>query len=106
MQQMHQGQIPASTTFSNGQRPDQASTELLSQPAPVSANASSLDDLITGAANDASKGEAVPTERKEDKKASKKDKDKNTKLVYSDNEVSPEEKMAQLPRYAFDPNAS
>ena len=106
MQQMHQGQIPASNAFSNGQRVDQPSTESLSQPSPVPANASSLDDLITGAANDASKGEAVPIERKEDKKASKKDKDKNTKLVYSDNEVSPEEKMAQLPRYAFDPNAS
>lgn len=106
MQQMHQGQIPASTTFSNGQHLDQALTELPSQSAPVSANASSLDDLITGAANDASKGEVVVTERKEDKKASKKDKDKNTKLVYSDNEVSPEEKMAQLPRYAFVPSAS
>lgn len=34
----------------------------------------------------------------------KKEKDKATKLVYSDNEVSPEEKMAELPRYAFTPN--
>ena len=24
-------------------------------------------------------------------------------MIYSDNHVSPEEKMAQLPRYAFDP---
>lgn len=30
-----------------------------------------------------------------------KDKDKAIKMVYSDNEVSPEEKMAKLPRYAF-----
>lgn len=32
-----------------------------------------------------------------------KDKDKGTKLIYSDNTVSPEEKMARLPRYAFAP---
>lgn len=35
-----------------------------------------------------------------EEKASKKDKSK-TRLVYSDETVSPEEKMAQLPRYAF-----
>lgn len=38
------------------------------------------------------------------KKAKKvKDKDKAVRLVYSDNEVSPEEKMAKMSRYAFDP---
>ena len=36
-------------------------------------------------------------------KKSKKDKDKDVRLVYSDNEISPEEKLAKLPRYAFDP---
>jgi hypothetical protein len=36
-------------------------------------------------------------------KKSKKDKDKPLKMVYSNNEVSPEEKMAKLPRYAFVP---
>lgn len=36
-------------------------------------------------------------------KKSKKDKDKATKMVYSDNEVCPEEKMAKLSRYAFAP---
>jgi hypothetical protein len=46
-----------------------------------------------------------PTEKPEaiEKKA-KKEKDKNTKMVYSDNEVSPEEKMAKMPRYAFVPD--
>ena len=38
------------------------------------------------------------------KKKAKKEKDKNTKMVYSDNEVSPEEKMAKMPRYAFVPD--
>ena len=33
-----------------------------------------------------------------------KDKDKTVRLVYSDNEISPEEKMARLPRYAFTPS--
>lgn len=37
-------------------------------------------------------------------KKGKKEKDKGTKMVYSDNQISPEEKMAKLPRYAFVPN--
>ncbi len=40
----------------------------------------------------------------QEEKKGKKEKEKNTKLVYSDNDVSPEEKMAQLPRYAFTPD--
>jgi hypothetical protein len=35
----------------------------------------------------------------------KKSKEKNVRLMYSDNEVSPEEKMAMHPRYAFAPKA-
>ena len=40
-----------------------------------------------------------------EEKVPKKEKDKNktSRLVYSDNEVSPEEKMAKMPRYAFTP---
>lgn len=34
-------------------------------------------------------------------KAAKKDKDKKGRMFYEDAEVSPEERMAQLPRYAF-----
>lgn len=75
-----------------------------------SANASSLDDLVSGAAKDADKAADISENKvstskdtvlAEDKK-SKKDKDKG-KLVYSDNDISPEEKMAKLPRYAFVP---
>lgn len=76
----------------------------------MSANATSLDDLLSGAAKDADKAQAtahiildVKTEEPQEEKKVKKEKDKNTKLVYSDNDVSPEEKMAQLPRYAFAP---
>ena len=79
---------------------------------PPSANATSLDDLLLGAAKDADKAagmaESKPglpkiQEPAEEKKG-KKEKEKNMKLVYSDNEVSPEEKMAQMPRYAFAPS--
>ena len=75
-----------------------------------SANASSLDDLVSGAAKDADKAADISENKAsttkdtvpaEDKK-SKKDKDKG-KLIYSDNDISPEEKMAKLPRYAFVP---
>ena len=75
----------------------------------TSANATSLDDLLSGAAKDAEKAsETKPdmpkVEEPMEEKKGKKEKDKNMKLIYSDNEVSPEEKMAQMPRYAFAPS--
>ncbi|KAI9781281.1 MAG: hypothetical protein M1839_006074 [Geoglossum umbratile] len=73
-------------------------------PVPLSANASSVDELISGAARAADNAKAKTAEQPGEKKIKKeKEKDKATKLVYSDNEVSPEEKMARLPRYAFAP---
>lgn len=80
-------------------------------PMPTSQNATSLDELVSGAARDAEKAsDSAPnghagskTGGAGDDKKSKKEKDKNVKMVYSDNEVSPEEKMARLPRYAFAP---
>jgi hypothetical protein len=71
--------------------------------------AASVDDLISGAAKEADNAAAraasapKPEETPEEKPA-KKEKSKPTKLVYSDNEISPEEKMARLPRYAFVPD--
>ena len=69
-----------------------------------------VDGLVSGAAKDADKAESIANGKPEakavepqDEKKGKKDKDKNSKLIYSDNEISPEEKMAQLPRYAFVP---
>jgi hypothetical protein len=93
-------------------------------------SAASIDDLISNASKQADAKAATPqpvptpppakieppatvptpvpsaTATKEepgDEKASKKEKDKSkaTRLVYSDNETSPEEKMAMLSRYAF-----
>lgn len=40
----------------------------------------------------------------EKKPKKEKEKEKEIKLIYSDNEISPEEKMAKLSRYAFVPN--
>ena len=75
-----------------------------------STNATSLDDLVSGAANDADRKAEKSTDLKvedyfkpDQPKKSKKDKEKATKMVYSDQETSPEEKMACLPRYAFVP---
>lgn len=62
----------------------------------------SLDELVSNAAK-AAEGATNPTEDKKEKKT-KKESSKNIKLVYSDNNVSPEEKMARLPRYAFNPS--
>ena len=46
---------------------------------------------------------AAQEKKSEDKKGKKEKERSNAKLIYSDNEVSPEEKMAKLSRYAFVP---
>ncbi|KAL8717186.1 MAG: hypothetical protein Q9225_005548 [Loekoesia sp. 1 TL-2023] len=117
MQQMHQGQLPGppnppDSPFNNSR----GAGGPLNKPqipthVPLSDNATSLDELVSGAARDAEKAANAGSNAKDASKADgmseekkgKKEKDKNMKLVYSDNEVSPEEKMAQLPRYAFAP---
>ena len=106
MQQLHQGQILASSNPSDAQVVAQNLTEQPTQPTASSADASAIDDLISSATNNVNNVEAAPADRKEEKKAAKKDKDKSTKLIYSDNDISPEEKMAQLPRYAYVPSAN
>ena len=72
---------------------------------------SNLNDMVSSAAKDADRATtaAASTELKkvqepQEEKKSKKDKEKNMKLMYSDNEVSPEEKMAKMARYAFAPS--
>ena len=76
---------------------------------PQSSLSNDVDDLLFGAAKDADKAESLAngklgTKAEEPQDEKKGKKEKNTKLIYSDNEVSPEEKMAQLPRYAFVPS--
>lgn len=106
LQQMHMGQPIPSTGAAQGLLPNGQGAE--TAPAGL---ASSVDDLISGAAKQADEAvtaavqptppkPAEPTEEK----PSKKDKSKATRLVYADNETSPEEKMARLPRYAFVPD--
>lgn len=121
---MHQGHIP-------GQEPHLRSsvdtTAQATKPEDITITASSVDDLIADAAKDSSVAASLskapqpaipaptpaPAEfgREKDtvagadaKKSGKKEKekDKATKMIYSDNEFSPEEKMAGLERYRFD----
>ena len=130
-QQMHQGAIPPPHSHSPlqyqqqealppGVAPVSAATEM-----PTS---SSLDDLITSALKHAESVSATgappnaqiptngtnapvtvvaaPTDEKDksaakEEKKDKTDKSKKTRLVYSDEHISPEEKMAMLPRFAF-----
>lgn len=128
-QQMHQGQIPAPSNHNPvpQYRPQDANANTVAQVAPSAqpqnqsideANASSLDDLIASASKQADVNAATtatppiqsvaPLPGKDDtteEKGAKKEKEKpkSTRLVYSDNEISPEEKMALLPKYAFTP---
>ncbi|KAJ5788505.1 Zinc finger BED-type predicted [Penicillium paradoxum] len=92
MQQMHHGHIPptpAAPGYSNG---DSAQpTENVSTP---------VDNQISGAVKDtATKTEGTSKPKKEKAKAA-------IRLVYNDDTFSPEERMAQLPRYAFVPDKS
>ncbi|KAK8066019.1 hypothetical protein PG997_012766 [Apiospora hydei] len=73
--------------------------------------ASLQGDHIDQIIRDLERGEAPPksatpatAEEPAPEKKSKKDKDKNVRMVYDD-ELSPEERMALMPRYAFVPQA-
>lgn len=48
---------------------------------------------------------AVPEAAPAEEKKSKKDKDKNVKMIYDD-EISPEERLALMPKYAYVPGAA
>jgi hypothetical protein len=50
-------------------------------------------------------GVSAPADDPAQDKKSKKDKEKNVKMIYED-ELSPEERMALMPRYAFVPGAA
>jgi hypothetical protein len=127
MQQIHQGQIPGSLNQSpmnsypgqdkgqhdqgyQGHAPQNHFEVPYQTPTDApSANATSLDDLISSAgkeADDAQKATSKVEEKPREEKTGKKEKEKNkaTKLIYSDNDISPEEKMAKLDRYAFVPD--
>jgi hypothetical protein len=69
----------------------------------ASATATSLDDLVSGAARDADTAEnkaELPIGRRRLRKTKTKT---NLQSLYSDNEMS-RKKMAKLPRYAFVPD--
>ncbi|KAJ5964294.1 Zinc finger BED-type predicted [Penicillium vulpinum] len=92
MQKMHMGHVPptpAASGYSNGD--SFQSTEHVSTP---------VDNQISGAANDmASKTDDINKPKKEKTKPA-------IRMIYNDDTFSPEEKMAQLPRYAYVPDKS
>jgi hypothetical protein len=108
----------------NAQHPPQA-PQLVTEQKQYPTNGQSLDDLISEAkqaesskpamaadipdvpkAEPEAKIESIPAKKEDEKAEGKKDKDKSkaSKLVYDDNEISPEEKMAKMARYAFTPD--
>ncbi|WEW58880.1 hypothetical protein PRK78_004348 [Emydomyces testavorans] len=99
MQQMHHGQIPVQspTAFiTPGTEPGaESATAAVDQL--ISEESKRADELAQKGTPTAASVEAVET------KPAKKEKAKASRLVYSDSEVSPEEKMARLPRYAYVP---
>lgn len=92
MQQMHMGHLPPTPVASGYSNGDSAqSTENVSTP---------VDNQISGAAKETTpKTEGISKPKKEKAKPA-------IRLVYNDDTLSPEEKMAQLPRYAYVPDKS
>ncbi|PGH17929.1 hypothetical protein AJ79_00828 [Helicocarpus griseus UAMH5409] len=106
MQQLHHGQPSYGMETTQSSRSPSRTLSTGEQPS------TSIDDLISGAAKQADeiagKSPATAAAKPEDGTAEnpakkEKEKSKPTRMVYSDNEISPEEKMAQLPRYAYVP---
>lgn len=96
------------------QRPPYMFNGVGAPPPGYPAGASTVDELISSGARHGDdidqmirmaeagiKPAGKPADDAGGEKKGKKDKDKNTRMVYADNEVSPEEKMALLPRYRF-----
>lgn len=84
----YQASAPGFPPPTNGSRPG---STLPPRPYPPP---DALDDLIAGVLREAPAA-AAAAEKKEKSK-----KDKNMRLIYNDENISPEEKMARLPRFA------
>ncbi len=82
-----------------------APDSFVTQPEPVAAAREPLAEIDKTNAGDATnsgdKTDKTDKAKKPADKKGKKDKDAGVRLVFSDNEVSPEEKMALMGRYAF-----
>ncbi|KAG8533585.1 uncharacterized protein KY384_001325 [Bacidia gigantensis] len=112
LQQMHLGHLPAQQNPLSNQ---QSGLPRIPMPpatqGPPAGNVSSVGVPVPGASQDADKTNDLIDSKSEqpkvapEEKKGKKEKDRGMRLVYSDNDVSPEEKMAKLPRYAFAPAA-
>ena len=111
MQQLHHGHMPGQNGVpghhvspSPAQAPNPEMQKYLNEIHQVPANAKSLNGLASGATTHNSEAAATPAAQ-ETSRPDKKATNKRTTLVYSDDEVSPEEKMASLSKYAFRPPA-
>lgn len=107
---MHQGQFaPGSNApvHHNEQPATQDPRVRHANNARPSTSATTVDDLVNGAAKQSQAEVSTPLligdEAVADKKGKKGKKEKQATLKLSDNDFSPEEKMARSKRYAFDP---
>ncbi|KAF3484025.1 RING-6 [Arthroderma uncinatum] len=107
MQQLHHGQVSAPPSTVAIPTEAQSNRAYPSTDAHAESVSASADRLISEAAKQARELPAKPSpapgtpEEGAAGKSTKKEKAKSTRLVYSDNEISPEEKLSRLPRYAF-----
>lgn len=104
-------ELAASQESANGESLDDLISEAKEAESSKPAKAADKPDVQKAESNVTTepvlaKEEAKPGVKLEEKAEGKKDKDKSkaTKLVYDDNEISPEEKMAKMARYAYIPD--
>ncbi|KAF2230297.1 hypothetical protein EV356DRAFT_492309 [Viridothelium virens] len=106
MQQLHHGHMPGQNSVPShhvqqtpAQTPNPEMQKYLSEAHQVPANTMSPSGLASGTVQH---GETATTSAvQEAPRADKKAQNKRTKMVYPDDEVSPEEKLSELPKYAF-----
>lgn len=106
---MHQGNVSATGEHQPQQPPQQQQQAPPHQHNTVSANAQSVDDLISSAVQQSVQAPAAeplaatPTPAPETAEKSGKKAKRTAKLVYPEQETSPEEKMSSLSGYTFTP---
>ncbi|KAL9093071.1 MAG: hypothetical protein Q9165_004209 [Trypethelium subeluteriae] len=106
MQQLHHGHMPGQSSAPSQhvqqtptQTPNPEMQKYLSETHQVPANTISPNGLASGTAQHSEN--ATTSANQEAPRPDKKGQNKRTTMIYPDDEVSPEEKLSELPRYVF-----
>ena len=103
LQQMHQGHVPSQLPLNAEQtKPSNGIVDSPSANGTIPTSTQETAPIASQIPDATIDTEPKSTEATTSKKG-KKEKERDAKLVYSDNNISPEEKLSRLARYAFNP---